>query len=135
VDLTRFRGQLVTVPVFESGMNAYVLIEFMRRLVKDAQRKVQLFLDNLQVHHAKVVAIWLEEHTHRIEVFYLPAYSSEQNLDEYLNCDLKAGVHSAKPSRGNEQLRRKATRHMRMLQRRSSRARKYFEHENIRYAA
>jgi hypothetical protein len=52
VDLTRFRGQLVTVPVFESGMNAYVLIEFMRRLVKDAQRKVQLILDNLQVHHA-----------------------------------------------------------------------------------
>jgi transposase len=119
---------------FEGGMNAEVLIEFMRRLVKDAKRKVILILDNLRVHHAKVVKAWLEAHGQQIEVFYLPAYSPELNPDEYLNCDLKAGVHSGKPARNKEQLRRKATRHMRMLQRRSSRVRKYFEHEKIRYA-
>jgi transposase len=120
---------------FEGGMNAEVLIEFMRRLVKDAKRKVILILDNLRVHHAKVVKAWLEAHAQQIEVFYLPAYSPELNPDEYLNCDLKAGVHSGKPARSKAQLRRKATRHMRMLQRRSSRVRKYFEHEKIRYAA
>ena len=120
---------------FEGGMNADVLIEFMRRLVKDAKRKVILILDNLRVHHAKVVKTWLEKRTEQIEVFYLPAYSPELNPDEYLNCDLKVGVHSGKPARNKGQLRRKATRHMRMLQRRSSRVRKYFEHEKIRYAA
>jgi len=120
---------------FEGGMNADVLIEFMRRLVKDAKRKVILILDNLRVHHAKVVKAWLEAHAQQLEVFYLPAYSPELNPDEYLNCDLKAGVHSGMPARSKSQLRRKATRHMRLLQRRSSRVRKYFEHENIRYAA
>ena len=120
---------------FEGGMNAEVLIEFMRRLVRDAQRKVILILDNLRVHHAKVVKTWLEKHKEQIEVFYLPSYSPELNPDEYLNCDLKAGVHSGKPARSKEQLRRKATRHMRMLQRRFSRVRKYFKHEKIRYAA
>lgn len=120
---------------FEGGMNAEVLIEFMRRLVKDAKRKVILILDNLRVHHAKVVKTWLEKRTEQIEVFYLPAYSPELNPDEYLNCDLKAGVHSGKPARSKNQLRHKATRYMRMLQRRSSRVRKYFEHEKIRYAA
>ena len=120
---------------FEGGMNAEVLIEFMRRLVKDAKRKVILILDNLRVHHAKVVKTWLEKRTEQIEVFYLPAYSPELNPDEYLNCDLKVGVRSGKPARNKGQLRRKATRHMRMLQRRFSRVRKYFKHEKIRYAA
>jgi hypothetical protein len=120
---------------FEGGMNAEVLIEFMRRLVKDAKRKVIMILDNLRVHHAKMVKSWLEKRTEQIEVFYLSAYYTELNPDEHLNCHLKAGIHSGKQARSKSQLRRKATRNMRMLQRRSSRVRKYFEHEKIHYAA
>jgi len=121
--------------IFEGGMNADVLIDFMMRLVKDAKRKVYLILDNMRVHHAKPVKEWLKEHKKMIEVFYLPAYSPELNPDEYLNCDLKAGVHSGVPARSKDQLKAKASNHMRMLQRKPSRVRKYFKHEKIRYAA
>lgn len=121
--------------VFEGTMNADVLIDFMMRLLKDAQRKVFLILDNLRVHHAKPVKEWLEQHQKMIEVFYLPAYSPELNPDEYLNGDLKKGVHSGQPARSKEQLKKKASRHMRMLQRKSKRVKKYFENEHIRYAA
>lgn len=120
---------------FEGTMNADVLIDFLMRLVKDATRKVFLILDNLRVHHAKPVKEWLKEHARMIEVFYLPAYSPELNPDEYLNCDLKAGVHSGTPARSKAQLKQKASKHMRMLQRKPSRVRKYFRHEKIRYAA
>lgn len=51
------------------------LIEFMRRLVKDAKRKVFLILDTLRVHHAKLVKSWLAKHQEEIKVFYLPSYS------------------------------------------------------------
>ena len=85
--------------IFEGGMNADVLIDFLMRLVKDAKRKVFLILDNLRVHHAKPVKEWLEHHKNVIKVFYLPAYSPELNPDEYLNGDLKAGVHNGKPAR------------------------------------
>ena len=37
------------------------LIEFVKRLVKDAGRKVILILDNLRVHHRKPVKAWLNE--------------------------------------------------------------------------
>lgn len=121
--------------LFEGGMNADVLIDFMMRLLKDAKRKVYLILDNMRVHHAKPVKEWLKEHKKMIEVFYLPAYSPELNPDEYLNCDLKAGVHSGVPARSKDQLKAKASNHMRMLQRKPSRVRKYFKHEKIRYAA
>lgn len=121
--------------IFDGTMNADILIDFMMRLVSDAKRKVILILDNLRVHHAKVVKDWLEQHKGMIEVFYLPAYSPELNPDEYLNCDLKAGVHSGQPARSKKQLKEKTSTHMRMLQRNPARVRKYFNHEKIRYAA
>ena len=74
-----------------------------------------LILDNLRVHHARVVKAWLEEKKELIEVFYLPVYSPELNPDEYLNCDLKAGIHSKAPARNNQQLKGKVISHMRML--------------------
>lgn len=121
--------------IFEGSMNADVLIDFMMRLLKDAKRKVYLILDNLRVHHCKPVKEWLEKHKKMIQVFYLPAYSPELNPDEYLNCDLKAGVHSGKPARNKDQLKQKTSKHMRMLQRKPSRVKSYFKHEKIRYAA
>ena len=70
-------------------MNAGRLIDFMRRLVKDTNRKVFLILDNLRVHYAKKVRAWLKKHKEEIEVFYLPPYAPEYNPDELLNSDLK----------------------------------------------
>jgi hypothetical protein len=54
---------------------------------------------------------YLADHQDEIEVFYLPPYSSELNPDEYLNCDLKVGVHSGTPARSKEQLKQKAKAH------------------------
>ena len=119
---------------FDGTMNAMILIDFMRRLVNDAPRKVFLILDNLKVHHAKVVKAWLETHQDQIEVFYLPPYSPELNPDEYLNCDLKAGVHSGTPARSKEELKRKAKSHLHKLQKLPTRVAKYFEAQSIRYA-
>lgn len=120
---------------YRGSMNARRLIEFMRRLIKDAKRKVFLILDNLRVHHGKKVKNWLADRKDQIEVFYLPSYSPDLNPDEYLNCDLKAGV-SAKPDRREKMgMRRTALSHMRMLQQRPDRVRKYFEHPSICYAA
>ena len=121
--------------LFEGGMNAVVLIDFLKRLTKDAERKVILILDNLRVHHANKVKQWLAGKEEQIEIYYLPPYSPELNPDEYLNGDLKAGVHSGKPARSKEQLKKKIISHMRMLQRKSDRVKKYFKHEKIRYAA
>jgi transposase len=125
----------VRFKVFDGSMNADILIDFMKRLIKGSKKKVFLILDNLRVHHEKVVKSWLEKHTEQIEVFYLPAYSPELNPDEYPNCDLKRGVHSGKPARSKEQLKKKVTSHMCMMQKKMARVRKYFKHPNIRYAA
>jgi len=121
--------------LFEGTMNSDLLIDFLKRLIKDVDRKVYLVLDNLRVHHSKPVKRWLEDHDEHIEVFYLPSYSPELNPDEYLNCDLKAGVHGGLPARSKKELKKNTISHMRMLQKQPARVRKYFEAEPIRYAA
>ena len=85
--------------VYKERMNSNILIKFMQRLIKDSEKKILLILDNLKVRHSYVVRDWLEEHENEIEVFFLPSYSPEFNPDEYLNCDLKSGVHSGTPAR------------------------------------
>lgn len=42
--------------------------------------------------HPKVAATWLADKRHRIELAWLPPYSPEANLDEYLNNDLKTAL-------------------------------------------
>lgn len=121
--------------VYEDKMNSGTLIKFMKRLIKESTRKIFLVLDNLKVHHSYIVKNWLEKHKKQIEIFFLPSYSPELNPDEYLNCDLKAGVHSKAPAKTKDQLKNKAISHLRKLQKSPDRVRKYFKHPKIAYAA
>ena len=119
--------------IYDENMTARVLLRFFNRLIKDAKGKVLLILDNLRVHHAKLVKAWLKRHWNEIEVYYLPAYSPDLNPDEYLNCDLKVGIKAAPPARNKEQLKKTVRGHMHMLQKKPARVAKYFEHSSIAY--
>ncbi len=121
--------------VYQDTMNSQTLIKFLKRLIKDADKKVFLILDNLRVHHSKLVKEWLKGHEKEIELFFLPSYSPELNPDEYLNCDLKAGVHSGPPARKKADLKKKAISHLWMLQKKPQRVMNYFKHPKILYAA
>jgi transposase len=52
-------------------------------------RKIFLIVDNLKVHHGKLVTEWLSKHQNEIELFFLPAYYPDLNPDEYLNNIMK----------------------------------------------
>lgn len=39
-----------------------ILLDFLRRLIKDAGRKIPLIFDNQRVHHSNPVQAWLTQH-------------------------------------------------------------------------
>lgn len=140
----RFRTNLISAVtnqgklrfmMYQENMTAKVLVRFMRRLIRDTDRKVFLILDNLKVHHARVVKNWLEANADKIEVYYLPACSPDMNPDEYLNCDLKQGLRVASPARSQAQMEKRVFSHMRKLQALPERIKSYFRHPAIQYAA
>ena len=121
--------------VFDGALNSDILIDFLRRLIKDAGRKIYLILDNLRVHHSKLVKAWMAEHKTEIEIFYLPSYSPELNPNEMANADLKQAVTTLAPARTKLQLVKATSRHLRSVQRKPERIRSYFQHKPVRYAA
>lgn len=121
--------------MFAGAINAGILIDFMGRLIQGAPRKIFLILDNLKVHHCQPVKKWLAAHDAQIETFYLPSYSPELNPDEMANADIKQAVTTKAPARTKLQLIKATTRHLRSIQKRPERVRRYFEHEPVRYAA
>ena len=120
---------------YHDTMDADKFIGFIKQLIKSSSKKVYAIVDNLRVHHAKIVKKWLEGHKHEVEVFYLPSYSPEMNPDEYLNCDLKQGISDKKMPKTKENLIENVNEHMNMLQSKPDRVKKYFEHKSISYAA
>lgn len=121
--------------LYSDTMNADRFIEFLKQLIKSSDKKVFVIVDNLRVHHSKIVKQWAEENKEKIALFYLPSYSPELNPDEYLNCDLKQGMSMKKAPKTKENLQSNIEEHMDMLTNSSERVKKYFKHKSIAYAA
>lgn len=94
-----------------------------------------MILDNLRVHHSKLVKAWVAERQDRIELFYLPSYSPELNPEERLNADLKQAAGVKAPARTKAQLRSVTTQHMQMLGNSPGRVMAYFQDPRVKYAA
>ena len=121
--------------LYSDSMNADRFIEFMQQLIKPSTQKVYFIVDNLKVHHSKIVKTWVEENKDNIALFFIPSYSPEKNPDEYLNCDLKQGMSAKKSPKNKEILQDNVQNHMEILQRNPERVKKYFEHKDIEYVA
>jgi transposase len=120
---------------YDGSFNAARLIEFLTRILRESKKKVFMILDNLRVHHAKVVKAWVEENKERIELFYLPSYSPNLNPDEYLNNDLKTRVSKKPDKRFKGKLKETSLGAMRSIQKQPEKVRNYFMAEEIKYAA
>jgi transposase len=65
---------------YKGGMNAILFKIFLQRLVKDTDKKVFLIVDNLKVHHAKIIQKWQENHKKEIEIFFpAPIFSPRKS--------------------------------------------------------
>lgn len=126
-------GKLQWMPLKEA-MNAELFLKFLKQMIKGRKRKVILIVDNLKVHHSRIVRAWLEDKKDRIELVYLPAYSPEINPDEYLNNDLKQSLSINAVPREKNALDAAVSVAMFMLSIRPHRVRSFFQHPAVQYA-
>jgi transposase len=120
---------------YKGALNANLFIVFLRRLIKDAAKKVFLIVDNLRVHHSVKVNEWVSAHSDEIELFFLPPYAPERNPDEYLNNDVKQQLKNMPRPETQEDQAKATVAVMRSIQRRPERVTSYFRHKDVRYAA
>ena len=120
--------------VYEGALRVDTFLKFLRRVIKNTERKTFIIVDNLRVHHAKKVQKWVEKHKDRIEIFFLPPYSPEHNPDEYMNQDVKAHMRKKPAPRSDRELKSGLRSYMRRLQRKSDKVVRFFEHKKVQYA-
>jgi len=128
------RGHLEFM-VFKKGFASAVFLRFLRRLLKQAQRKVYIIVDRHPVHRSKKVQAWLAAHASQIRLFYLPGYSPDLNPDEMVNQDVKTNAVGRKRARSRPQLMRHVRRYLERRRENPGLVKRYFHESSVRYAA
>ena len=128
------RGHLVFM-VFKKGFTSAVFLRFLRRLVKQTNRKVIIIVDRHPVHRSRKVAAWLESHASQIRLFFLPGYSPDLNPDEMVNQDVKANAVGRKRAKNRTQLMGQVRRYLDRRRRQPEVVQRYFHEPSVRYAA
>ena len=128
------RGRLAFM-VFKERFTSQVMIEFLRRLIKQNPRKVFLIVDGHPVHRSRCTQRWVHQRRKKIRLFYLPGYSPQLNPDEFLNQDVKTNAVGRQRPKDQPEMMRRVRSYLRSTQRRPQVVRNYFHHEDVRYAA
>jgi transposase len=128
------KGQL-NFMVFKQRFKANVFEEFLRRLVRQSERKVFIIVDGHPVHRSGKVKKWLNKNEKHIRLFFLPSYSPELNPDEILNQDVKSNAVGRKRARCQSELVANVRSFLWGRQRRPNVVKKYFSEKHVSYAA
>jgi transposase len=128
------QGELRFMTV-NSRVGAKVFIEFLKRLLHNADRTIFLIVDGHPVHKAKIVSKFVESTQGRLQMFLLPPYSPELNPDERVWNDLKNNAVGRQRIDSPNQLYKAVISHLRFVQKSPHRVRSYFQNETTKYAA
>ena len=128
------RGKLCFI-IYQGALNTTIFLNFLRRLVREARRKLFVIVDNLPVHRAHQVTAWVHDHADRIKLCCLPSYAPERNPDEFPNNDLKQAMGRHRTPRDKAALKSGLTSYMRSLQRCPATLRTFFQAPTVRCAA
>ena len=121
--------------VCQENFNGEVFIGFLRRLVRDRRKKVNLILDRHPVHTSRKVRAWVERRQAEIRLIYPPPYSTELNPPEFLNQDVKTNAAGRWRPSTKGKLIGNLRSYLRSTQRRQDLVRRFFLAAPVRYAA
>lgn len=101
--------------IFHENFTSDVFLKFLKKFIRQSDRKVFLIVDNHRVHKSKKVQKWLTSNVGRIRIFYLPSYCPELNPDEFLNQDIKSYMGKQR-AHTKVQMMKNLNKHLRMRQ-------------------
>jgi len=122
--------RFMTVP---GRLKAPQFIEFLRRLLHGADRRVFLIIDRHPVHRSAAVRKFVESTKGRLRIFFLPSYSPDLNPDELVWNHLKHHKVGKAMVTGPDQFHRTIQSALRSLQRLPRIVASFFRHPELHY--
>jgi len=121
--------------VFKERFTTPVFLEFLRRLLRQSDRRVYLIIDRHPVHRSLKVKNWVKENEERLRLVFLPSYSPQINPDELLNQDVKSNAVGRQRPGNQTQLMGKVRSYLRSRQCKPDIVANYFQGKHVQYAA
>ncbi|WP_125483317.1 IS630 family transposase, partial [Caballeronia choica] len=128
------RGEL-SFMVFEGTFKNATFIEFMKRMLKQATRKIYLIVDGHPVHRSVAVKQFVADNAKRLRLIRLPGYCPELNPDELLNQDVKTNALGKSRPTTKPEMIGTVRRHLHRRQKEPHVIRNLFKEKHVRYAA
>ena len=119
--------------VTDQRVNAATFIDFLRRLLVNAERTIYLVLDGHPVHRSKKVRNFVESQDGKLKLFFLPPYSPELNPDELVWNVVKGQVSGRTVVENKETLRHLVRGALFRLQRSTEKLKRLFHEPNVAY--
>ena len=120
--------------VFYENFTQDVFLKFLKRLVRQHDKKLFLIVDNHRSHKSKKVNEWLKINEESIRLYYLPSYCPELNPDEFLNQDVKSYM-SKQLVHTKAQMVKNLNKHLKMRQKQPQIIKNFVQRCHPRYAA
>lgn len=121
--------------VYTKNFTGQKFIEFLSRVMRQANQKVFMIVDNLRGHHSKRVRNYIEKHKDKIALFYLPPYSPEMNPQELVNQDVKASANNFEALNSVDNLMTNVRYYLTKIQCDPFKVMSYFRKKEVAYAA
>lgn len=121
--------------VVEGSVGAAVFVDFLKRLLSGAKKKIFLIVDGYPAHKSKKVKEFVQSSAGKLELFYLPPYSPELNPDELAWNTLKNGIVGRTTVQSKAELKAKVVGGLRRIQKSPDTVKSFFQHEKTKYAA
>jgi len=119
----RCYGGTLTAPRF---------LEFLKGLLHDFRKPLDVIMDSHPSHVAKMVTTWLEDNKHRIRVHFLPGYAPDLNPDEHVWAQLK-GMFRRDPVHLDEDFIDAVRDSMDSIKKDRSLVQAFFKHPDVAY--
>jgi transposase len=129
------RGRLRFMIIEKGSVNADVFIEFIKRLLVGAKRKIFLIVDGGSAHRAKKTKAFVESLSGKLRLFFLPPYSPDRNPDELVWKHVKADTVGRMVITSKDDFINKVRSSLLSLQKLPGKIRSFFEKETLKYAA
>ncbi|MDZ7788587.1 MAG: IS630 family transposase [Halofilum sp. (in: g-proteobacteria)] len=119
----------------EGRMNAGKFIDFLKRLIHDAERPAFVIVDGHPSHRARKVREFVRASDGKVRLFFLPPYSPELNPDELVWNHLKTHGIGKKVLLSRDELVEAVYRGMRSLQKTPALIKRFFHERHVCYAS
>lgn len=115
-------------------LNSEIFIDFLKRLIHNAEKPIFLIVDNHPVHKSVKVQKFVRSTKGKLRLFFVPPYSPELNPDELVWNHVKNHRVGRKLIKGPDDLKAKVMASLRSLQKMPNKIVGFFREPKVRYA-